>query len=62
MQNKNDVKFHITLSNYAQFCSELSSRASDFWSKGPGFKTTSAVSKLGQLRLPHFACVFRKGQ
>ena len=23
--------------------------------KGLGFKTTSAVSKLGQLRLPHFA-------
>ena len=33
-----------------------------FRSKGPGFKTTSAVSKLGQLRLPHFACVFWKRQ
>ena len=27
-------------------------RASGFRSKGPGFKTTSAVSKLGQFRLP----------
>ena len=33
-----------------------------FRSKGPGFKIISAVSKLGPLRLPHFACVFRKRQ
>ena len=26
--------------------------------KGPGFKNTSSVSKLGQLRLPHFAVSF----
>ena len=32
-------------------------RASCFRSKGLGFKTTSAISKLGQLRSPHFACV-----
>ena len=38
----------------------LCGRASGFRSNGPGFKTTSAVSKLGQVRLPHFACVFRK--
>ena len=28
-----------------------------FGSRGPGFQTTFAVSKLGQLRSPHFACV-----
>ena len=33
-----------------------------FRSKGPGFDTPYAVSKLGQFRLPHFACVFRKRQ
>ena len=31
-------------------------RSSEWW-----LDSTSAVSKLGQLRSPHFACVFRKG-
>ena len=33
-----------------------------FQLKGPRFKTTSAISRLGQLRLPHFAFVFGKRQ
>ena len=29
-------------------------------SKGPGFETTSAVSKLGQFCSPYFACLSEK--
>ena len=37
-------------------------RAPDCRSRGRWFDSTSAVSKLGQFRSPHFARVFRKRQ
>ena len=30
------------------------------WSSGPGSNLPAAVSKLGQFRSPHIACVFQK--
>ena len=40
--------------------SGLMVRAPACRSRGRWFDSTSAVSKLGQFRSPHFACVFRK--
>ena len=45
---------------WSQGSGTLVVRALDCQSRGRWFDSISAVSKLGQFRSPHFACVFRK--